>query len=294
MNIFDLVQSISKRLAVVYKDTELAQQYAWWSLEIITSRSRAQLVAKGLIMLNQKETQEVERWISSLVEHEEPIQYLIGTVPFGSLTLYTEHPVLIPRPETEEWALELFSEIQKLNLPPLAVADLCTGSGCIALLAGTLLPEATIIGTDISDEALALAERNRKECALKTVTFTKGDLFSALNTTHTFDIIVANPPYIAHDAWLELSPSVTAWEDYGALVADDEGFELIEKIIVGAKLFLKQNHDLQKAQIPQLVIEIGHDQGDRTIACMQQYGYTNVQIKKDAAGKDRVACGSIQ
>ncbi len=126
----------------------------------------------------------------------EPLQYIEGNVAFGPLELIIDERALIPRPETErlwELAVDLLSDVQDAT-----VVDLCTGSGNLALSLKHAMPKARVVGTDLSSEAIALANENAVALSLATE-FYQGDLFEALpsDLCGTVDMIVSNPPYIA-------------------------------------------------------------------------------------------------
>lgn len=293
MNSQEVFKSIADKLEKQYQNKIQAEQYARWTLETITKQKLAQLIANPTIITDALQAK-INHWLVQLIEHEEPIQYLIGSVPFGDLEIFVKHPVLIPRPETEEWVIGLAANIKNLaGSQPLKILDACTGSGCIALFLASVLPNAQIIGIDNADHAIALAEKNKAHLKLANVSFVNADI-TTYQPNERFDLIVSNPPYIDHDDWLTLSPSVTAWEDYHALVADDNGYALIETLINKAPELLKTDSIFGKSKIPQLVIEIGHTQGKQTLVLAQKNpAFSNSKINQDYAGKDRIFSGFI-
>ncbi len=107
IDIIALTRQMSKQLQSVYSDPTLCQQYAWWILEAIIKKNKAQLIAQKTIMLSQEQQNTINQWVNKLVNEKIPIQYLIGSVPFNGVKILVEPPVLIPRPETEEWCLKL-------------------------------------------------------------------------------------------------------------------------------------------------------------------------------------------
>jgi release factor glutamine methyltransferase len=137
--------------------------------------------------------------------------------------------VLIPRPATElivEVALELFRE----QSAPIAIADVCTGCGCVAVAIAHERPAATIVASDISREALAVARRNAaRHGVADRITFTHGDLFDGIDGT--FDAIVANPPYVVDRAGPALQPEVRDHEPSVALYGGAEGLDLVTRLV---------------------------------------------------------------
>lgn len=290
--ISSIITNTAKKLQPALRDTTVAQQYAWWLLEALTKKSKTDLLLTKEIDLTTKQQLLLNEWINEIVIHHKPIAYILGNIPFGSLTLTIKPPILIPRPETEEWTLHLIEQIKQSKAQNLRILDLCTGSGCIALLFAHMLPDAHIDAVDISDGAIALATENMRNLNISNVTIIQSDLFNQLPHT-TYDLIVSNPPYITADEYKELAPSVHTWEDKRALYAQDEGLAIIKQIIENAPAFLNPNKILQEQHINQLYIEIGWKQGDIVSKLMEKKGYSTITITKDSAGKDRVVSGRI-
>ncbi|KAL8982706.1 MAG: hypothetical protein Q9177_005188, partial [Variospora cf. flavescens] len=171
-----------------------------------------------------------------------PLQYILGDQPFGALDILCRSGVLIPRPETEAWASHLAALILTHSSPlcrgvdsPLCILDLCTGTGCIALLLHSLLHRThhslQILGIDISARAVALAHRNLQhntakkllhQSAKEQVRFEEADVFNSGKIwERKWDIVVANPPYISPDDFNRTTArSVRNWEPKVALVPD--------------------------------------------------------------------------
>ena len=267
-------------------------QYAWWLLEKVTRKTKAELLLLDDLPLTSQQQAQLDQWLKEIIEQHKPIAYIMGTVPFGPLSIIVKPPVLIPRPETEEWVLNVIDQIKKSKAQNLTILDLCAGSGCIALLFAHMLPDATIYATDICNDALALTEQNKKALGLENVTCIQSDLFNKVPDI-PFDLIVCNPPYITQQEYQQLAPSVADWEHKHALYADDEGLAVIKQIIDQAPQFIKPNKLLQDHDIKQLYIEIGWQQGQSVKKLMQKKGYTAITIEKDSADKDRVVSGRI-
>ncbi|OSD06844.1 S-adenosyl-L-methionine-dependent methyltransferase [Trametes coccinea BRFM310] len=177
----------------------------------------------------------------------EPIQYILGSVPFGTrLELACRRPVLIPRPETEDWALKLASVLRAQASParPLRILDLCTGTGCIPLLLCAELPPGSVraTGVDISEAAVQLSAENARINGIAVSggpglapakndkqenTFTPvladlmdPDFVNRAGLEPPYDVITSNPPYIPLTEYEALDSSVRDWEDPRALLGD--------------------------------------------------------------------------
>lgn len=182
----------------------------------------------------------IERFHVALEEYllqDRPVQYIIGEILFFGYPLKVNENVLIPRFETEE-LVEKVLELADEMFPdqPVKILDLCTGSGCIAIALKKELPQATVIASDISPEALEVARGNavRLQAA---VTFIEGDLFDPLRN-QTFDIIVANPPYIPETE--KIAKIILDNEPHLALFGGPEGLDFYRRIIKDAPKYLNR------------------------------------------------------
>jgi release factor glutamine methyltransferase len=224
------------------------------------------------------------------VRSGEPLQYVLGHWSFRRLDLLVDRRVLIPRPETE-WVAEIAIDIARRALAerapaPIVVADLGTGSGAIGLSVAFELPRssAEVWLTDLSGDALDVARANAAGLGVAGVgvRFGLGAWFAALPPTlrGALDLIVSNPPYIAHD-----DPGVAAdvrrWEPHQALFSDDNGLADVRALAEGAASWL--------APGGWLVIEIGAAQAAATTELLAGAGLGEVEIRRDLSGRDRVA-----
>jgi release factor glutamine methyltransferase len=162
----------------------------------------------------------------------EPIAYVTGHQEFFGLTFDVSPAVLIPRPETErvvEVALERFPD----QSAPLAAADLCTGSGCIAIALAVERAGWTVTATDVSADALAVASLNaRRHGVAERVRLVEGDLLGGLHGS--FDLIVSNPPYVADVQRSALPPEVRDHEPAVALFAGPDGLDVVRRLVADA------------------------------------------------------------
>lgn len=208
----------------------------------------------------------------------EPIAYILGEWEFFSLPFFIEPPILVPRPETEHLVEAV------LAARPARVADLCTGSGCVAVAIAVNAPAAYVAATDTNPQAVALAGRNVARHGVDDrVQVFEGDLFDPIAGDAPFDVICSNPPYVEDDAWAQLSPNITRYEDPGALLAGPEGLDVIRRIIEEAAPFL--------APGGMLALEIGMGQYDAVQSIMHRAGYRSVSGHRDLAGILRIISG---
>lgn len=208
----------------------------------------------------------------------EPLAYLLGRREFWSLELDVTPDTLIPRPETE-----LLVELALERLPihrPVAVADLGTGSGAIALALALERPLARIVATDQSVAALAVARRNAQRLNLARIEFRQGDWCAPL-AGERFDLIAANPPYVAaaDPCWRE---GELRFEPPAALISGTDGLDALRAIIAAAPACLQPSG--------WLLLEHGYDQGQRVPALLRERGFVQVSDHLDLAGVSRSSC----
>ncbi len=227
----------------------------------------------------------------------EPTQHLTGKQEFWGLEFEVTPDVLIPRPETEhviEVALDRLAlrelragRPQKSAGEGLQIADIGTGSGCIAIALARELPAANFIATDISAAALAVAQRNAQRHAVADrIDFCEANLLvlnSPLATRHSplsFDLIASNPPYIGRREAPSLPREVRDHEPHSALFGGEEGYELYADLVSQATRHLKPGG--------LLVLELGHSSLPAVQPLLDGSAWTNVGVTNDLAGIPRV------
>lgn len=208
----------------------------------------------------------------------EPLQHLLGTVEFAGRIFLCDKRALVPRPETEQ-LVEKIAE-GRLQSADCRILDVGTGSGVIALSLAGKFPDAKVMASDVSDDALALARENAERLALGNVVFGKGDLLEGIDGA--FDLIVANLPYIAETDRGTLSREVR--RDPGlALFGGERGDEIVRKLIEQAPSHL--------APGGLLALELGVGQADDLAALMAEKNYHDIQTERDYAGVIRFLFG---
>lgn len=228
--------------------------------------------------LDKKELIKLNKWnklTMSLLEKDYPVQYIIGYVDFYGLKINVNEFTLIPRYETE-YLIELtLKEIKKLNLANPKILDLCTGSGAIGLTLKSLLPSSEVTLSDISKDALMVANKNKNELNLD-VNIIESDLFK--NIPGKFDVIISNPPYVMTN---ETLPKDVLYEPHLALYSGLKGIDHIEEIFKNIKSHLNNKY--------LIALEINEKSETDIINLIKTYFEKNINYKfmKDLAGKTR-------
>ncbi|RNF40026.1 peptide chain release factor N(5)-glutamine methyltransferase [Planococcus salinus] len=209
-----------------------------------------------------------------------PVQHLTGSEEFYGRTFQVNKDVLIPRPETEELVEEALQLIERhLSGRQLAIADIGTGSGVIAVTMKCELPAALVAATDISEAALATAKENAKQNGAEVI-FQQGDLAAPLKG-RKWNVILSNPPYIAYSEAPGLSDTVHDFEPHEALFAEKEGLALYEEMA-------RQLPDIVDDQCI-IGFEIGHTQGSAVAQLLKEaFPQAKVYVKKDINKNDRM------
>lgn len=208
----------------------------------------------------------------------EPLQYLTGLAGFRRLELKIGPGALVPRPETESLAGRAIEVIPQRG----TVVDVGTGAGPIALSIAHERPDVRVIGTEISDEALEWARKNRDDLGLD-VELILCDLFEGLpnDLRREVDVVISNPPYISENERSSLPTEVADHEPDVALFAARDGLEIFERIAFGAKGWLKPGGVL--------LSEIGDRQGETVTRLLSHLGYEKPTIRDDLVGRPRIA-----
>lgn len=227
-----------------------------------------------------EDEQEMLRGLLQRRAQHEPIDYILGTTEFWTLTLKSDKRALVPRNETE---LLVETVVKAARTPPdypLRIVDVGTGSGALALALASEFPQAQVVAVDISEEALALARENAELLGLQErVHLVQGDLLEPLiRKGSKADVIVSNPPYVGERERHLMDPGVEKWEPLGALFAGDDGMAAIDALLAQVPRVLDQGGIF--------VMEFGSPQGE-LIRERAQKKFRRWEVLKDYSGHDR-------
>ncbi len=206
----------------------------------------------------------------------EPVAYITGVRGFRYLEVSVDARVLVPRPETE-----LLVEIGLALLAQGArVVDVGTGSGAIALALASERPDLSVVATDVSGDALAVARANATRLGLDEIEFLEGDLLAGADA-RPVDAVLSNPPYVADGDRATLAPEITRHEPPGALFAGPDGLDVIRRLVPAAA----------EAGARLLAIELGEGQAPAVMELVRAAGFGEVEARRDLAGIERVVVG---
>ena len=215
--------------------------------------------------------------LTGRVFNGEPVQYVVGYADFMGMRFTLTKDVLIPRFDTEtlvQWAVTRSPKGKK-------IADVCTGSGCVAITVKALRPDLEVSACDISEAALLVAQQNAQRLQ-SDVRFALGDLLTPFKN-ETFDIIVSNPPYISAAEYASLPAMVKEYEPRLALYGGQDGLDVYRRLIGQAASHLNAGGALG--------VEIGYEQADAISNLFLQYGFADVQVLLDMDHRPRVVAG---
>lgn len=221
--------------------------------------------------------------IANRINQHEPIQYVLGEADFFRRKFFVSNAVLIPRPETEELVRLIIDHSERKN--GLRILDIGTGSGCIPITLSLEIAGAEVYATDVSTEALTVAERNAKQNNAR-VKFIHHDILKDSIPVEGLDVIVSNPPYIAKSEMQEMRSNVVDFEPHLALFVPNDDPLLFYKAIVS-----KSRSALNRSGM--LAFEINEKHGKEVADLFSASGFKDVKIHKDLSGKDRMVTGII-
>jgi release factor glutamine methyltransferase len=265
-------------LSQLYPSNEIDSLFRWAIAHVLRIPYSHTIAYKDIKITNTQE--DAIKTIAKRLQNAEPIQYIVGETEFFGLPFFVTSDVLIPRPETEELVEWIVADTKQAN-QPIRIADLGTGSGCIAVSLAKNIASSRITAIDVSPNALEVAKRNAYnnkalvQFILQDILqIKKGDL------NEQFDVIVSNPPYVCENEKPIINANVLQHEPHLALfVSDDNPLQFYQAIANIAQSYLAL-HGV-------VYVEINHLFALETEQLFHQYGFST-QLKKDLSGKDRM------
>lgn len=233
-------------------------------------------------ILSSAELAGLRNMIDRRVRKREPLQYILGSTFFYGLEICVDSRVLIPRPETEqlvEHAVRILRE-QRLSGESLRVADIGTGSGCIALAIASLLPDVHVTAIDVSHDALEVAKMNAARLGVRNMEFDLRDILESSPWSDEFHLIVSNPPYIAKSEVDSLDEEVRAFEPEQALTDYDDGLRFYRRYAAVFPTVLKASGSF--------LLELGYGMAEETARVFREW---NTKVHHDLEGRERILEG---
>jgi release factor glutamine methyltransferase len=268
-------------LSEIYPKTEI-DTFFFLLIEEKLDLQRVDTVMKPDFLISDVLLSELKEIINRL-KKEEPIQYILGNTEFYGLPFKVNENTLIPRPETEElveWVIKKVTELQSSKVAKLSILDIGTGTGCIPISLAKNLNDVKISAIDVSSKALKIAEQNAILNNVD-VSFLEMDIFETEELPQQYNIIVSNPPYVRELEKVEINNNVLENEPHLALFVDDDN-----PLIFYAKIADLAKQYLNKDGI--LFFEINQYLGKETGEMLEQKGFSNIELKKDLFGNDRM------
>ncbi len=214
----------------------------------------------------------------------EPLSYIFKLREFMGIDFFVEKGVLIPRPETEMIVEYIIDYVEKnFKEKTVKILDIGIGTGAISLSLAKNLENSRVLGVDIEDIPLEVAQRNKENLKLENVNFIKSDLFENIKEDEKFSLIVSNPPYIRTSLLDELQDDVKNFEPKAALDGGDDGLLFYRWITSQASDYLLQDG--------MLIYEIGFDQGESVKKILEDEGFRDIVLVEDFQGLDRMVLG---
>ena len=237
-----------------------------------------ELVLAKQRLLSQDEQRRIDDFVTGRIKRV-PLQYLVQKQGFYGFDYFVNESVLIPRPETETLVERI---INTIKIPNPKILDIGVGSGAIAITLAMHFPFSSVVGSDISENAIEVAKKNAIfHNVSERVQFVLSDLFE--NIEGKFDLIVSNPPYIPIGDLETLEPEVTEYEPHIALFAGEDGLDIYRRLIPKAKEHLNPNG--------YLYFEAGHNQYEAIEALLKENDFKSVDHFSDLNGIPRFIYG---
>ena len=247
-------------------------------LSAVNGMTRTFYLINGDSLLSEENFLMFEEYIEQRASHI-PLQHILGKTWFYGYEYMVNRDVLIPRQDTEI----LVGEVIKVTRSGDYILDMCTGSGCIGITLAKKFPECKVLGVDVSEKALNVAQSNKHNLEAENIDFMRSDLFEELNHDITFNTIVSNPPYIPTKVIEGLQEEVRLHDPMLALDGHDDGLFFYRILAEESAKYLRPNGGI--------FMEIGYNQAEDVRNLLIKNNFTDISVIKDLAGLDRVVCG---
>jgi release factor glutamine methyltransferase len=255
--------------------------------EVLLARAlgttRIQLVVDARRVLPAEELARFRDMVKRRRAHE-PVAYILGEREFWGRVFRVDRRVLVPRPDTETLVEVALERTRHVSMSMRAL-DLCTGSGCVAISLAKERPTSVVYATDASDDALAVARENTLRLGAYNVALAAGDLYAAVHASLRFDVITANPPYIARGEIPTLMQDVRDFEPRLALEAGDDGLDVLRRVVADAPAHLVAGGVL--------AVEVGAGQAPAVAELLRGAGFDAIELRRDYARIERVVSGVL-
>ncbi|HKJ69691.1 MAG TPA: peptide chain release factor N(5)-glutamine methyltransferase [bacterium] len=251
-----------------------------WLLCSVCQCSRVDLYTDFEKPLTRQELSEFKSLLTQRLKHK-PVQYIIGETEFMGMPFRVNEHVLIPRPETELLVEHAVDWLRQRTEDRLTVLDIGTGSGCIAVSIGALVPKATVTAIDVSGEALKVAEENaHRNKVEERVHFLRKNILEEAPTDGPYHLIVSNPPYVGEEEFSTLDKAIRDYEPAEALVAEN-GLLFFRRFAASAKQWLESQG--------LLLVEIGGThQVPAVTELFENAGWKDITIARDYNNQGRI------
>lgn len=273
-----IIEGIATKLERAGRDEGATK--ARWLINHVTGVPFGDITTKGIKPMIREQWDALGGFLKRVIDGE-PVQYVVGNTDFLGRIFACDKRALIPRPETEELVEAVAALSERGYKDGATIVDIGTGTGCIAISLALELPNANVIATDISADALALARENATMHGQDArVTFRQADVLDGFEP-ESADIVVSNPPYIAENEAASLAPEIRNHEPYSALFAGADGLVVIRRLVDQSRAVLRPGG--------WLFLEIGENQGAAVLRILEDAGFVEIEVRKDLAGHDRIA-----
>jgi release factor glutamine methyltransferase len=281
MTVASILRYLTQQLQSLYAEQE-AKAIARSLVQHYGNVSSVQLYTYPDMMLEARCEAQLMNALPELLSGR-PLHYVLGETEFFGLKFHVNENVLIPRSETEELVRWAIAELKTLQSSSLQLLDMCTGSGCIAVSLASQFPEAKVSACDISEGALTVARENARRNNVE-IDFFNGDILEDRDIFHSlssYTMLISNPPYVRESEKCLMHKNVLDYEPAHALFVPDD-----DPLIFYRAIAQKANYLLASKGF--LMVEINEAMGNEMKEFFRNTGFSEIEIRRDLSGKDRM------